>query len=336
MPRAEPEGDDAPGESRTPTLRHVLEYVLARALAFAVLCTDARGAARLGRLLGRLLGTLDRRHRLVAVENLRAAYGPSLGEEEADRLAMRVFEQMGVTATEVLHGPRLLRGRVRRRRLAAEGAEAVLRASKGGPVVLLSAHLGNWEFLVPAARLAGFDLVPVARPLDNPLLDRWVEGIRASMGNRPLPKRGALRTLVRAVREGRCIGLLVDQNAGRHGTLSTFFGRPCSTQSAGISLARRMKLPFAVVCLERQAPGLHRFLVGPPMFVEDDDEAERRAVDEMNRQLEAIVRRRPAEWMWLHRRWRIKAAWGWPVEPTDRAWKGQGTRRQAAGAAPAP
>jgi KDO2-lipid IV(A) lauroyltransferase len=327
--REEPAGEVEGGEAPPLRFRHRLEYVLVRGLAFVVLCLDVRGAARLGRALGRLLGTIDLRHRRVAVENIRAAYGGSVGAEEAERLAMKVYETLGTTMAETVHGPRLLRGRAARRRLPAEGAEGLRAAAAGGPVVLLSGHLGNWEFLVPAARLAGFDLVPVARPLDNPLLDGWVERVRAGMGNRPLPKRGALRTLVRAVRDGRSIGLLVDQNAGRRGSLSTFFGRPCSTQSAGIALARRMRIPWAIVSLERRRPGTHRFVVGAPHFVEDDDGAEKEAIHEMNRLLEERVRRRPQDWLWLHRRWRIKAGWGFPVEPTESAWPGQGKGKRA-------
>jgi len=332
LTRKEPPGDEEEGAARGPTVRHLLEYALVRTAEFALLCCDVRGATRAGRVLGRLLGRVDRRHRVVAVDNLRRAFGPSLGEEAADRMAMRVYERLGGTAAEMVHGPRLLRGRAARRRLPSTGAEDLRGAAEGKPVILLGGHLGNWEFLVPAARLAGFDCVPVARRLDNPLLDRWLEGVRASMGNRPLPKRGALRTLVRAIRDGKSIGLLVDQNAGRRGKLSTFFGHPCSTQVAGIALARRMRIPWSVVSLERTAPGIHRFVIGPPMYVRDDDEDEARAVDEMNRQLEERVRRRPEDWMWLHRRWRIKAAWGFPVEPTEGAPKGggRGARRQAA------
>ncbi|HEU4395284.1 MAG TPA: lysophospholipid acyltransferase family protein, partial [Planctomycetota bacterium] len=147
------------------------------------------------------------------------------------------------------------------------------------------------------------------------------------VGNEPVAKGGAMRNFLRALRSGRSVGMLVDQNGGRHGRLSTFFGRPCSTLSAGVTLARRMKVPFVVVALERQAPGIHRLVAAPPVYVEDDDDAEQRAVDEMNRQLEACVRRRPSDWMWLHRRWRIKADWGFPVEPTERAWKNQGVRK---------
>ncbi|HEU4395402.1 MAG TPA: hypothetical protein VFS92_07535, partial [Planctomycetota bacterium] len=159
-------------------LRHRLEYLLARAAAFALLCTDVRGAARIGRALARLLGRVDARHRRVAEENFRNAYGPSLPEAEVKRLAMAVYDGLGTTAAEVIHGPRRIRGRAARRWFVPQGLEA-LRATVGdGPVVFLGAHLGNWEHMVTALRVHGWGLVPVARPLDNPLLDRWIERLR--------------------------------------------------------------------------------------------------------------------------------------------------------------
>ncbi len=311
---------DADGALRT-TLRHRLEYLLVRAGAFALLCTDVRGAARIGAFFGRLVGTVDRRHRLVAEDNLRRAVGLGLAGEDVRNTAFRVYEGLGITAAEFVHGPRRLRGRAAAQWFRIEGAEALRTATGGGSVVFLGGHLGNWEHLVPAMRIAGFDIVPVARPLDNPLLDRWVAGIRSAAGNRPVPKMGALRGLARTLREGRCVGMLVDQNGGRHGRLAAFFGRPCSTQGAGVALARRFHVPFSLAAIQRRRPGVHRLLLGPAVFVRDDDAAEGEAVQEMNRQLEALVRARPAEWMWLHRRWRIKADWGFPVEPTEGARK---------------
>jgi KDO2-lipid IV(A) lauroyltransferase len=311
--------DPGPGneEDPAPSLRHRLEFALVRAACVALLSTDLRGASRIGRVLGRVLGTLDLRHRRTAEDNIRRAYAGALPEGEARRLALRVYERLGVTAAEVLHGPRRIRGKAARRWFSYEGCEELRSTLGGKPVVLLGAHFGNWEHLVPAARLAGFDLVSVARPLDNPLLDRWVTGMREGLGNFAIPKKGALRGLLRAVRDGKSVGMLVDQNGGRHGKLASFFGRPCSTQAAGVSLARRLGIPFSVCSLERRAPGFHRFVVGTPVYVRDDDAGEQEAVEEMNRQLEVRVRRRPEDWMWLHRRWRIRADWGFPVEPTE-------------------
>ena len=309
------------GESATPgsapTLANRIEYAFVRLLAVAVLCTDVRGAARIGRVLGRLLGKVDRRHRELAEDNLRRAYGAALPEAEVKRIVDRVYENMLVTAVETLHGPRRIRGKAAAKWFTADIHPELRARLAEGPVMFLGGHFGNWEHLIPAARRAGLDILTVARPLDNPLVDGWVTSVRHAVGHFSVPKDGALRGLLRTVRSGKCIGMLADQNGGRHGRLSTFFGRPCSTQAGGIVLARRLGIPFTIGSLERRAPGFHRLVLGPPVYVRDGEDGEREAVDAMNRGIEEFVRRRPADWMWLHRRWRIKADWGFPVEPTE-------------------
>jgi KDO2-lipid IV(A) lauroyltransferase len=305
------------GDGRTPGLGDRVEYALLRLLGFVLLSLDLRAAMRLARFLAGILHRVDRRHREVGEENLRRAYRGALPEPEVRRIVRRVYENLGVTVAEAVHAPRRLRGRAARRAFEYSGLEEAKRVVGDGPILFLSAHLGNWEYLVPAARAGGVEVLTVARPLDNPLLDRWVTRFRESIGHRSLPKEGALKGLLRTARSGKSIGLLVDQNGGRHGRLSSFFGLPCSTQAAGISLARRLGSPFFVATIERRAPGFHRFVVGPPVYVGDDDAAEREALDELNRQLEERVRRHPDHWMWLHRRWRIKAAWGFPAPATD-------------------
>jgi len=300
-----------------PTWANRIEYVLVRLLALPILCTDVRGAARIGRVLGRVLGMVDRKHRTLAEDNLRRAYGSALPEAEVKRIIDRVYENIGVTAVETLHGPRRIRGRALGKWFTADIHPDLRARLKEGPVMFLGAHFGNWEHIIPAARAGGLHILTVARPLDNPLIDRWVVSVRHAVGHFSVPKEGALRGLLRTVRAGKCIGMLADQNGGRHGRLSTFFGRPCSTQAGGIVLARRLGIPFTVGSLERRAPGFHRLVLGPPVYVRDGEDGEREAVDAMNRRLEEFVRRRPADWMWLHRRWRIKADWGFPVEPTE-------------------
>ncbi len=308
-------------EDPPPSLRHRLEYALVRAACLALLCTDLRGAARIGRALGRLLGAVDLRHRGTAEENVRRAYGGALPGARVKGIVDRVYENLGVTAAETLHGPRRIRGRAAGRWFVVDLDPDLRARLREGPVMFLGGHIGNWEHLVPAARAGGLDILTVARPLDNPLLDRWVTEVRHAVGHFSVPKEGALRGLLRTVRQGKCIGMLADQNGGRHGRLSTFFGRPCSTQAGGIVLARRLGIPFTVGSLERRAPGFHRLVLGPPVYVRDAEAGEQEAVEEMNRQLEERVRRHPEDWMWLHRRWRIRADWGFPVEPTEGARK---------------
>jgi KDO2-lipid IV(A) lauroyltransferase len=314
--RQERTGPEAAGP-RAPTLRDRIEYAAIRLLTLPLLCTDVHGAARIGRVAARLLPVVDAHHRRITLDNLRRAYAGEKGEEEVRALARRVYEDLGTTVAEILHGPRRIRGRAFRKWFRVEMHPETRAVLAKGPIIFLGGHLGNWEHIIPGARAGGVEVLTVARPLANPLVDRWVVGMRHAIGHFSLPKEGALRGLIRTLREGKCVGMLVDQNGGRGGTLSTFFGRPVSTQAAGVSLARRLGVPFAIGTIERRAPGFHRFTFGRPVYVRDDDAGEQEAVDEMNRRLESWVRRRPESWMWLHRRWRIKADWGFPAEPTE-------------------
>lgn len=303
---AKREGDD--GE-RTVTLGHRLEYVLVRLIAFVLRSTDVQGATRIGAALGRLLGLIDRRHRRVCNGNLQLAYGDAMSAEERERVTWEVYENIGMTAAEFVHGPRRLRGRARARWMSVDGADAVNEARDGGPAIFLSAHFGNWEQGPAAASLEGILVTSVARPLDNPLLDRWVIDLRTSTGNEVVMKQGALRELMRVARRGRSIAILVDQNAGRHGKAVPFFGQPVSTFPTGIALAKRLGAPVTVGHIERLSPGKHRLHLGAPFRVSEDEGGEDEAMAEVNRQLEAFIRKRPGHWLWLHRRFRIKEDW---------------------------
>jgi len=301
---------------RRPTLRHRLEYLGARAGAFALLCTDVRGAVRIGRAFGRIVAWWDRRHREIAEDNLRKAYGPALPEAEVRRIARAAFESLGVTGAEFLHGPRRLRGRARRRWFVVEGGAEALRADSGGRLVFLTAHLGNWEYGIAATRTVGFDLVALARPLGNPLVQDWITRVREETGTRTIPKYGGLWGLIRAAREGNSIAMLVDQSAGKYGRVVPFFGRPCSAVQTWVVLARRLRMPVCVGTMERRAPGRHRLVLEPPFLVGAGGIPEEEAMLRVSALLERRVRARPEEWLWMHRRWKIRADWGLAAEAT--------------------
>ncbi|MHC4820172.1 MAG: lysophospholipid acyltransferase family protein, partial [Planctomycetota bacterium] len=278
---------DGESDQRKVTLGHRLEYVLVRMLAFVLRSTDVHGATRIGAALGRLLGLVDRRHRRVCDGNLQLAYGDAMSAEERTRVMWEVYENIGMTAAEFVHGPRRLRGKARARWMSVTGAEELNRERDGGPAIFLSAHFGNWEQAPAAASLEGIRVTSVARPLDNPLLDRWVIDLRTSTGNEVVMKQGALRELIRVARRGRSIAILVDQNAGRHGKVVPFFGQPVSTFPTGIALAKRLGAPVTVGHIERLAPGRHRLHLGAPFRVGEDEGGEDEALAEVNRQIEA-------------------------------------------------
>jgi KDO2-lipid IV(A) lauroyltransferase len=193
--------------------------------------------------------------------------------------------------------------------------------AEGRGVILATGHVGNWEMAGAAFALAGLSEGAVARPLDNPLLDRYVNAVRARSGQRIFAKFGALRSVLGVLRSGRGFGILVDQDAGQRGVFVPFFGQPASTIPTAADVALRTGAPIVVVSLQRAGQPM-RFVanVSEPIRadVDADPGSERlRLLAAVNAELESQIRRAPAQWLWLHRRWKTR--------PRDEAPPGAGS-----------
>lgn len=179
-----------------------------------------------------------------------------------------------------------------------------------GRALMLTAHLGNWEYLSAAARLAGYPLSIVVRPLDSPALDALAETMRRKMGVELIDKRGALRPVLEALRRGRLVGVLLDQNAARReGVFVPFFGRAASTSRSLALLSIRTGAPIVPIFIAREAPGRHRVVIEPPLprpAVNDAEQAVVELTARCNQAIEAAIRKTPEQWLWAHDRWRTR------------------------------
>ena len=257
---------------------------------------------------------VDRRRRRRAAENLRVAFGPSQDPRERRRLVRAAFVSLVRVPLEVLLQPRLL-GRYRdfKRRVALHGdwQEMWDRARRGEGGLLVGGHLGNWELGPRCLRLCGVNARAVMRPVDNRLINRHAIAARGGPET-VIPKRGAVRAVMSTLRSGGWVGLLADQNAGRGGVFAPFFGLPASTHPLPAVLALRLRLPiYAGACLRRAGSEyafdihIRRIDVGPP----GDDVTDERVdavVARITAAIEAEVRAAPAQYNWVHRRWKSR------------------------------
>ena len=144
-------------------------------------------------------------------------------------------------------------------------------AAGGKGVLLLTAHFGNWELLAASHALSDYALSVVMRPMDDPLVDRLVQRFRQRSGVELIAKRRALREILEALRRGRLVGVLLDQNASRaEGVFAPFFGLPASTSKSLAVISLRTGAPVVPVFIRRLDGGRHRVEVRP---------ADRRAAD---------------------------------------------------------
>ncbi len=291
--------------------------------------------AGIGRLWPRVGGPRTRRVR----EQLARSF-PERDRAWVARCCEDVFVHLGRGLAELI----LLRGRHRAallQRVELEGLEhleAARRASATGGVLVMTGHLGNWELAAAKAASLGLPISVVYRGLRNPVLDETLRDLRGGGGGGPggpeaggtrpgedfeqLPMGRAGLAVLRALRRGRFVLVLLDQNARRHeGVFVPFFGRPASTRFGPARIAERLGIPVIPAFIRRLPDGRHhRIRFEPALAIEADPETGdgragdgsreseilRRNVARMTAVIEMQIRETPEQWIWTHRRWRTQ------------------------------
>ncbi|MCA9230853.1 MAG: hypothetical protein KDA57_09390 [Planctomycetales bacterium] len=287
-------------------------YALVRVLICLIQTLPLSACAAVSRQLGRFCWHVLKLRRDVVEENLRCAF-PELSQSERDRIALAMWEHLLLMVMEIAHAPRKVRRTNWRRHSAEPGMKSVLqRLIDERPTVLISGHVGNFEMGGYMLALHGFPMHTVARPLDNPYLDRFVTRFRESTGQYMLPKQGSGRQIALLMEKGGTISLLGDQHAGANGCWVDFFGRPASTHKAVAVFTLSGKAPTAVCASLRGDRPLYM-----EMHVADivDPSAEDFCLGTIplltewyTRQLEGLIRQAPQQYWWVHRRWKGQPA----------------------------
>lgn len=288
-------------------LAHRIEGGAARA---ALRLLRALGPERASNLCGRVaraIGPILPVSRIADI-NLRLAL-PELDAAARREVVRGVWENLGRTTGELAHISRL--GPAERGpgwQVVGEEHMAAL-ARRGGPAILFTGHIGNWEILpLPIAR-TGIRFATMYRPADNRLIDELILELRREVAGadaRLFAKgaKGARQALMH-LRAGGFIALLPDQKMN-DGVEAQFFGRPAMTASALAGLALKLQCPVMPAYAQRVAPA--RFLVTYerplPLPNSGDRVADVLALTQaVNDRLEAWIRAKPESWLWLHRRW---------------------------------
>lgn len=277
---------------------------------FITLSRSLEPAARTrwGERIGRLAARLDPGHRRLAARQAEAAL--ALSPAASDRLARDVFAHFGRVFLEVLALPTYL-GPDAGRLFEVAGFDRLTRAlARGKGAFVFSAHFGNWELVALRQAVSGVPMDFVARPLDNPWLDDAFNRWREAAGNRVLGKHGVLRSVVRSLRAGRAVAILIDQDIrGTPQVFVPFFGRLAATTSTMGEIAVRTGAAVVPVVSFPRPGGGYRIVYQPEIEVPSAGAVDERALvvtERATRAVESWVREDPAAWLWLHKRWKTR------------------------------
>ena len=290
------------------TLQHRLELWLARALLAVLRALGPVRASNLAGAFARTVGPLLPVSRIADV-NLRLAL-PQLDRAARRRVVRGVWDNLGRTVGELPHLGSLPQGRLPGPSWYIEGGERIdALAARGGPGILFSGHLGNWELMPVACAFHGVPVASFYRAADNPAVDALMAELRlAATGGRsflfPKGQTGSRQAMAHLAKGG-FLGVLFDQKMN-DGVEARLFGRPTMTASGLAAMALRLRCPLVPGYVERLGPARFRLIAEDALPLPDtgDHAADVLALTQaMNDRLEAWVRRKPESWLWLHRRW---------------------------------
>jgi KDO2-lipid IV(A) lauroyltransferase len=290
----------------------VLDYAVYLAVRFLICVIQAvpyEAACSFAAGLAWLAHKVDRRHRLVAHENLRAAFPGRYSYAELDRMVRAVYRHFCNLIVEMAFLPRKLHINTWRHYVdLGDGHPMVEALMSGRPLMIVTGHFGNWEAAGVVLGLLGFRAHAVARELDNPYLEDLIRRLRESTGQRLLSKKGDFDQMQTIMAKGGILATLGDQDAGQRGLFVDFFGRPASTHKVMALLSIEFKVPIIVtVVVKVGEPMKYRARIGDYILPEEYEgraDAVKAITQRISTSLESLIREHPEQYFWLHRRWK--------------------------------
>jgi KDO2-lipid IV(A) lauroyltransferase len=267
-------------------------------------------ASRIGRAFGSLAFALAPGERQKALISLRVAF-PEKSDAERLDLARASFRHLGQSAVELACVAQIDRDVDRLIEWPTEDRRALENAlARGRGVVFVSGHVGNWELVARRVALAGFPAQTIAREASDSGTTSLVARFRASGGVRTIwrGQDGAVRQMLRALKAGEILGLVIDQDTAVQSVFVPFFGTPAATPRAPADLVLRTGAALMVGFCQRKTDGTY-LLSMREVPVEPSGDRERdvlRLTDSLSREIEGAIRRAPEQWVWMHQRWRTR------------------------------
>ncbi len=277
-------------------------YWIVRAVFALVAALPLGLVFRLGGALGGLAHALLWSYRALARRNLAVAYAGEKTPAELRRLARQHFVTLGANLLAGIRASRLDVGELRAV-VTVENIETLQAAlDRGRGVVLVLSHLGCWELFAQICQfLPQYRWGTVYQPLGNAPLEEYLRGVRAARGVQLFNRRGGFHAPADFLRAGGALGVLVDQHAGDGGVWAPFFGRLASSSPLAALLALRTGAELVPVAVRTVGPARWRVVISPVIPREPDAE---RLTLAINAAVERQIRAAPADWFWVHNRWK--------------------------------
>ncbi|MHB1704102.1 MAG: lysophospholipid acyltransferase family protein [bacterium] len=268
---------------------------------------------KIGRFLGLLFYKIDKKHRKHTLNNLKIAF-PTKTENELTDIAIKFYKNLGMVFVEIFRLNKYKESNIDD--FVESDFDHINNIYGGQGILLLTAHFDNWELLAKTFGLKGYKGNVLARPLDNPYIEKILYDLRTASGNKVIYNReNAVKNIIKALNEKEIVGFLPDENASKRiGVFVDFFGVKACTMPGMANIAAKTKLPVVPAFIVRIKGkdgnySKHRLIIEPPLDIKYTGD---RKTDTMNilklfnEKIEDIIKQYPEQWFWIHNRWKTR------------------------------
>ena len=281
------------------------QYYTLRSMSFIICLLPYSWIMFLGKNMGKLYYHIAVRQRERAINQMQESLGIPL--EAAQKNIYSLFKKLGQTFLEIMYMPTLTPENSREY-VTIENLHYLESAMQSGQgAIILTAHFGNWEWLGSTLALQKFPIAGVAKSQPNDQHTRILNEFRQMTGME-LFLRGTSEMInaVRALKQGKILGLVADQDAGPKGIFVEFFGKLSSSPIGPAFFAKKFKAPVVPIFMVHKPEGGHRMICQEPLYFQDtgnEDEDIYRFTVQTTNVIEQIIRQYPDEWLWFQKRW---------------------------------
>ncbi len=253
---------------------------------------------------------VDKKHHHIINANLKLAFGDNLTQKERDNIGKYVFYNLlqtiigfikrdGKDANEILKDIEFKNSHI---------LEDAIKSKR--KIILITAHYGNWELLPPAiASKFGVELIGVGRKLDSPIMDRVLIKNREQFGVKMIYRKGAMKGLLRALKENKIVGVLLDQHLGKKqgGVEVNFFNKKAFQSPVASILARNFNaivIPTFISTNDYKNYIVIFYNPLPTIKTSNREEDILKMTQAQSDIMQEVISNRSKEWFWVHRRWK--------------------------------
>lgn len=286
-----------------------VQYYFFKTLSGVVCLLPYTLAVRLGRGLGAVFFRLAPK-RLLERGIQQAMRGMEASYAEAKSLIRELFGNLGQMMIEELYIPRLTSENIKKY-VTIDGLDNLRQAvNSGRGVVFLTAHIGNWEWLAAGLSLAGFPITTIVKQQPNAQYSRFLNEYREKTGVEVF-SRGTSEMIkaARALKKGKVLGFLADQDGGKEGVFVDFLGKKASTPTGPAFFAEKLDAVVIPGFIFHQPSGGHRIVIGPQFPYERSGDLKQDIYTNtirMTEIIEKVIKEHPTDWLWFQKRWNTK------------------------------